>query len=71
MRTQNLLKPYNIDVIFLIGYMKIVSNVLVNEYKNKIFNIHPSLLPKYGGPGFYGIKVHEEVIRSKDKSSLD
>ena len=49
--------------------MKKIPLNIVNLFQNKIFNIHPSLLPKYGGPGFYGMKVHEEVIRSKDKFS--
>lgn len=43
------LKPYNIDLICLAGYMRIVTNVLIDQYKNKIINIHPALLPSFTG----------------------
>ena len=60
---------YRIDLILLAGFMKKIPENIVRLYKNKILNIHPSLLPKYGGQGFYGMKVHEAVIDSKDKLS--
>ena len=60
---------YRIDLILLAGFMKKIPKNIVRLYKNKILNIHPSLLPKYGGQGFYGMKVHEAVIDSKDKLS--
>lgn len=60
----NILKSFNIDVIFLVGYMKIVSDVLINQYKDFIFNIHPSLLPKY--PGLMDLDVHTNVIKDKE-----
>ena len=60
---------YRIDLILLAGFMKKIPVNIVRLYKNKILNIHPSLLPKYGGQGFYGMKVHEAVIDSKDKLS--
>ena len=41
----------------------------LNEFKNKIINIHPSLLPKYGGRGMYGVKVHEKVIENEEKET--
>mgnify|MGYP001193836316 CR=1 FL=1 len=63
------IKQYEIDLIILAGYMKKISKNLIKNYKNKILNIHPSLLPKYGGKGFYGIKVHEQVINAKEKHS--
>ena len=47
--------------------MKKIPNNVIELYANKIMNIHPSLLPKYGGKGFYGMKVHEAVMKSKDK----
>ena len=47
---------------------KIPRNIIIN-YKNRIMNVHPSLLPKYGGLGYYGIKVHNAVIKSKDQIS--
>ena len=49
--------------------MKKISKNLIKNYKSKILNIHPSLLPKYGGKGFYGMKVHEAVYANKDKKT--
>ena len=63
------LNLYRIDLILLAGFMKKIPINIVRLYENKILNIHPSLLPKYGGRGFYGMKVHEAVIDSKDKIS--
>ena len=57
------------DLIILAGYLKIIPKEIISIYKHKILNIHPSLLPKYGGKGFYGIKVHEQVINAKEKHS--
>ena len=61
------LNNYQPDVILLAGFMKKIPDSIIQSYKNKIINIHPSLLPKYGGQGCYGIKVHEAVIESRDK----
>lgn len=58
-----------IDLIVLAGYLAILPPKLIKAYKGKIINIHPSLLPKHGGHGFYGIKVHESVIKSGDPIS--
>lgn len=55
-----------VDLICLIGYMRILSPVFVNKYAGKIINVHPTLLPKYGGKGWYGIKVHEAVLANGD-----
>jgi len=63
------LESYNLDLILLAGYIKKISKTLVFRFKNKIMNIHPSLLPLYGGKGFYGLKVHKEVFKNKDKKS--
>lgn len=63
------LKKYNIDLIVLAGYLSIVDSNFISKWKNKIINIHPSLLPKFGGKGMYGMKVHESVIRNKEKES--
>ena len=59
-----ILKIFNIDIIFLIGYMRIVTPPLINAFKNKIFNIHPSLLPKY--KGLMDLDIHETVIKNND-----
>ena len=53
----------------LAGYLSIVTPVIVNEYERRIINIHPSLIPRHCGVGYYGIKVHESVIASGDKVS--
>ena len=55
-----------VDLIVLAGYLKIIPSDVIHAYKNKIINIHPSLLPKFGGKGFYGMKVHKAVIDSKE-----
>ena len=60
----NKIKP---DLIVLAGYMKKIPSKIIDSFNNKIINIHPSLLPKYGGPGYFGIRVHQEVIKMKEK----
>lgn len=54
----------NIDLIVLAGFLSILGEDLVNEYKNRIINIHPSLTPLFCGDGFYGKKVHTAVLNS-------
>ena len=56
------LKENEIELVILAGYLKIVSPKLVNEYRNKIINIHPSLIPAFCRKGYYGEKVHQGVI---------
>ena len=56
------LKENEIELVILAGYLKIVSPKLVNEYRNKIINIHPSLIPAFCGKGYYGEKVQQGVI---------
>ncbi len=55
-----------VDLIVLAGYLAILPEKLIKAFEGRIINIHPSLLPRHGGHGFYGIKVHESVIRSGD-----
>jgi len=57
-----ILKDRHIDVVVLAGYLKIISPKFINEYRNKMINIHPSLIPAFCGKGFYGKKVHQGVI---------
>jgi len=66
---KDLLLSQNVDYIILAGFLWLIPNVLITEYKNKIINIHPSLLPKYGGKGMYGMKVHSAVIENKEVES--
>lgn len=60
----NTLSEHKIDAIVLAGYLSIVPTELVSAYKDKIINIHPALLPDFGGMGYYGIKVHEAVLEA-------
>lgn len=63
------LKGYGIDFIVLAGFLWKVPVPVIQAYPKKIINIHPALLPKYGGKGMYGMKVHETVIAEKEKQS--
>lgn len=65
----SLLQEYGCDIIFLSGYMKKIEDKLLQAYPNAIINSHPALLPKFGGVGMYGSKVHEAVIQAKEKQS--
>ena len=58
-----------VDLIVLAGYLSIIDKDFISNWNNKIINIHPSLLPKYGGKGMYGMNVHEAVIANKEKKS--
>jgi phosphoribosylglycinamide formyltransferase-1 len=60
---------HGVNFIILAGYMKKLSTNLVRKFRNRILNIHPALLPKFGGKGMYGMHVHEAVINSGDKIS--
>ena len=65
----NILKENNITFIVLAGFLWLVPQNLLTAYSGRILNIHPALLPNYGGKGMYGMKVHEAVISSGDKES--
>ena len=62
-----ILELYNPDLILLAGFMKKIPNNIVSKFERRIINIHPSLLPKYGGKGYYGRNVHKAVLESNDK----
>jgi phosphoribosylglycinamide formyltransferase-1 len=63
------LRSKNVDFIVLAGFMLKISDAIISQYPNKIINIHPSLLPSYGGKGMYGNHVHEAVINNQEKQS--
>ena len=63
------LNRHEVDVVCLAGYMKLIGPQLLTRYRNHILNIHPALLPKFGGEGMYGIRVHQAVLKSGDKES--
>lgn len=60
----NVLSQYGVDMIFLAGYMRMLHISILEKYNNRIFNIHPALLPKFGGKGMYGMNVHNAVIQA-------
>ncbi len=57
-----ILKDENIDLVVLAGYLAIISDEFINQYKNKIINIHPSLIPAFCGSGYYGLRVHKKAF---------
>src|SRR5690606_37118357 len=63
------LEGENIDLIVLAGFLSILTEEFVENWKGKIINVHPALLPKYGGKGTYGAKVHRAVLNAGDESS--
>ena len=63
------LKKEQVELVVLAGYLKILNQELIHAYSKRIINIHPSLLPKFGGKGFYGLHVHEAVIEAGEKES--
>lgn len=64
-----LMKEAGVDLVCLIGYMKILTPIFVSAFARHIINVHPALLPKYGGNGWYGMKVHEGVLAAGEKES--
>ncbi len=60
----NILKKWNPYLIVLAGYLLKIPNSVIEKYPGKIINIHPALLPDYGGKGFYGMKVHQAVLKA-------
>jgi phosphoribosylglycinamide formyltransferase-1 len=64
-----LLDENKIDLVVFAGYLSVAGGELVEKYEGRIINIHPSLIPKHCGMGYYGIKVHESVLKSGDKKT--
>ena len=63
------LDEHSVDMIFLAGYMRMLHTSILEKYDNRVFNIHPALLPKYGGKGMFGMNVHNAVIAAKEKET--
>jgi phosphoribosylglycinamide formyltransferase-1 len=63
------LQQEGIDLIVLAGFMRLIPSALLNAFAGRLVNIHPALLPKFGGKGMYGMHVHEAVIRAGEKES--
>jgi phosphoribosylglycinamide formyltransferase-1 len=62
-------EQFSVDFVILAGFLKKVPSAVIQCYENKIINIHPSLLPKYGGKGMFGMNVHRAVIENKESHS--
>lgn len=65
-RMQEILDKHQVDLIVLVGYMRLLSKAFVNHFRYRILNVHPALLPKYGGGGCMDLNVHEEVLKNGD-----
>lgn len=65
----DILKKTNIDYIILAGFLWLMPSDIINEYEGRIINIHPALLPNYGGKGMYGDNVHKAVVAAGEKFS--
>jgi phosphoribosylglycinamide formyltransferase-1 len=65
----DVLRQFQVDLVVLAGYMKLVPVEVVRAFAGRMINIHPALLPKFGGPGFYGMRVHEAVLAAGEKVS--
>ncbi|HEY0667470.1 MAG TPA: phosphoribosylglycinamide formyltransferase [Sphingobacteriaceae bacterium] len=65
----NMLKNLNTDLIVLAGFLWLIPENLLKAFPNKIINIHPALLPKYGGKGMYGDRVHKTILSNKEEES--
>ena len=68
-KLKNILKKNRIDFIILAGFLLKIPKKLLKNYPNKVINIHPALLPKYGGKGMYGNNVHKAVLEKKETES--
>jgi len=64
-----LLRAHGVDTVLLAGYMKKLGPLVLGAYRGRILNIHPALLPKYGGQGMYGMRVHEAVLAAAERKS--
>ena len=65
----NKLEELNVDFIVLAGFLLKIPSNLIEKFNDKIINIHPALLPNYGGKGMYGMNVHNSIIENKEKES--
>jgi len=64
-----ILQDNSIDFIVLAGFLWLIPDYLIKNYPNRVINIHPALLPKYGGKGMYGMNVHQAVIKNNEKET--
>lgn len=65
----SVMEENRVDLVCLVGYMRILTPVFVRAFPRKIINVHPALMPKFSGPGFFGANVHEEVLKAGEKET--
>ncbi len=65
----NVLNEYGIDFVVLAGFLWLIPKYLVDAYRGRMLNIHPALLPRYGGRGMYGMRVHRAVVAAAEKET--
>jgi phosphoribosylglycinamide formyltransferase-1 len=65
----DVLKEYGVELVVLIGYMRILTPQFVRRFPRRIINVHPALMPKFSGPGFFGSNVHEGVMKAGEKET--
>lgn len=63
------LKENAVDLVVLVGYMRILSTEFVRAFPRRIINVHPALMPKFSGPGYFGANVHEAVLKAGEKET--
>jgi len=63
------LENHDVDFLMLAGYLSILTETVVKKYEKRIINIHPALIPNYAGKGYYGDKIHKEVLANGDKET--
>ena len=68
-KVNDVLKDYNVSMIVLAGFLLKIPSYMIKAYPNSILNIHPALLPKYGGKGMYGMNVHKAVVENSEQKS--
>lgn len=68
-RMREVLSTHMIEMVILAGYLQKIPEAIVDRYEGRMLNVHPALLPKYGGKGFYGLRVHRAVLEAGDKES--
>ena len=68
-KVEQVIKPYDIDLIVLAGFLSVLSFDFIKKYENKMINVHPALIPSFCGKGFYGLRVHEQVLERGVKLS--
>ena len=68
-KVHDVLKDYHVSMIVLAGFLLKIPLYMINAYPNSILNIHPALLPKYGGQGMYGMNVHRAVVENNERKS--